>query len=362
MYPFDDIFSQTSVRKPPLITYKRKQQKQVQHYTLDQTPLNHDSDLENNATSLVTEKTLEPTTPEKAQPIDNVFDVAFLNRTSLQTTDIFDFPDQDIDDAQVELRIASSLHIKHKPQVKKSTTTASTNSKKKSRPTSTKRERVSSFSRTVSAPSSSTFMTDNSTASPTLSTTPVTNKRIHRLPDMKKKKRNLVSQLKGANGECLGTHTQTTGLRFYDISDDEDDTTLSTPVSLSLPTLLPSTSSSLSSPLTTTNSPTSFLDYKDRMEQELAELMRTEFGQDAPHILSSSSTSTDIATVPTTQAMAGKQQTSYVPENAIRTPITYKKRQTNKLSHSSNLSPCSETEGLDQQMEKQIQYLLSSDF
>ncbi|CAO3597419.1 unnamed protein product [Absidia cylindrospora] len=385
--------SRIKTRKTPTITYKRKQQP---YECITPRPLTPASATPLHSTISSTSQPSSPTelTPRSTEDEKENTEILHHNRQAKPnihtidldsappiTKDIFDLSDDDSSETQLEIRVASSLHsnnktkskptnpnqrTKHKKTQKtptKSTpnTNGTLNQKKNTKQTRTKPP--PSFTRTLSAPASTT----TTLPPPIIRTMSM----IPRLPDAKKRKRNLVSQLKAANGERPDLSTQSSGNRFYiDENDDEDDDDdiegndnddtfgyfksndhhVSTERS-NLPPLCPSTSmpSAIS-----TESTTSMNDYTDRMEQELADLMPTEFGDDDLNDSPSSSTSSSSLS----------QRAGYVPENTIHAPVTYKRVNSNRtfsLAAQPPSSPLS-LSGLDCDMEQQIQYLLSGNF
>ncbi|ORZ22935.1 hypothetical protein BCR42DRAFT_403619 [Absidia repens] len=398
----DSVFSDIYVRKTPIITYKRKQQP---YDCISPKPLTSTSAI---STTTLLQSTIssrtQPSSPTKLTPRsaeDEKENTEILdnNRHATPHTidldsappiakDIFDLSDDDSSETQVEIRVASSLHsnnsiksksanpnqrTKHKKTQKTPTKpTPNTNGTlhQKKSTTQTRTKPPPSFTRTLSAPASTT----TTSPSPIIRTMSM----IPRLPDTKRRKRNLVAQLKAANGERPELSTQSGGNRFYVDDDDDDDdhiegndngdmlgylksndyhvpTERSNMSSLYTPIPTPSSSSSTTSQAISAESTISMNDYTDRMEQELANLMRTEFGDDDLDDSPSSSTSSS----------SSSHRGGYVPENTIRAPVTYK-RVNNNRTFTSALQPLSSSplslSGLDHDMEQQIEYLLSGNF
>jgi hypothetical protein len=422
MFDTDHVFSNIHTRKAPVITYKRRQHtvsslQRLPIISPDSTTVQKASFF--NETASIEQQTVsvpEPTISDDKngriqhkQQISvgrSPMDPALLQTTRLPMLDIFDFPDEDNNDTEVELRIASSLHSNNKVSCKrtygrpakstkgrtavstsakisttKPTTSSrtmteplriqvmtgtdfsgdsdkkstevsiwdipadSTYSKKTIKPATSKSSLVP-FNRTLSAPAQTTTF---------LSSPPPLGRTMSSIPcEVKKRKRNVVSRLKAANGERLDSCSQPVGDRFYNMASDtdDDDSTTQRPMPtdhLSTTPSLPTPSSSDSYVLTPTASSSPSNVYNDHMEQELADLMRTEFGQPDDHRSSSSPPPPSSSTSSSTVSSLSSHRPCYVPENAIRAPVTYKRFHTKPSSSTPH----------DADLEQQIQYLLS---
>ncbi|KAI8343296.1 hypothetical protein BC941DRAFT_498376 [Chlamydoabsidia padenii] len=394
MYHTEQVFTNIYSRKPPAITYKRRQNTfgsiqrpstpPIISPSTDSTlfgvvPFICDTPTIQQQQVSTFESTLTTVKDDGIQQQTKTKTRLLTNSTALApitTTDVFDFPDVDSNDNEVELRVASSLHSNKvnnssklnnnnnnnnklntkNTSVKTTKTTSTTTNRKTTNNTNNKKAmespRVrSTTNRAITDTPSIWDMPDTSVnknaesttakrpsslkrtlSAPTPTTMPPIRSPI--APDIKKRKRNLVAQLKAANGErldqCSGSSK---ALRFYDMSSDSDDD--------------PTPPLSLTEPTTEAN------DYNAQMEQELEDLMKAEFGQldDQPLPSSSSSSSSSSSTT-------SSHRPSYVPENTIRAPVTYR-----RFHNKSSLSASSSTpDGLDLEMEQQIRYLLSDDF
>lgn len=418
MYGTDHVFNNIHARKAPIITYKRRQHtvSSIQRLPV----ISRDSILAGGAsftdetasseqqTVSVPERTIADDKNGKAQhkqqlsfgTCQSPIDPPSSQTTRLPLLDIFAFPDVDNNDTEVELRIASSLHSNNKVCSKRTygkpakatkgrnavsagshsntTPTKPTTSSRNMTESPRSRSVVESYSNKKTTESSIWDIPDNSTyikkaikpspapfnrtqSAPTMNfgSSPALGRTMSPMPsDVKKRKRNVVSRLKAANGERLDLCSQSVGDRFYNQASDTDDDDSTT----QQPTIhMPTNHLSASSP--TPSSSHSYVlppsspsnEYNERMEQELADLMRTEFGQldesghrssSSPPPPSSSSTSSSTAS-----SASSSHRPCYVPENAIRAPVTYKRFHTK--------TPSSTPRDADLEMEEQIQYLLS---
>ncbi|SAM09494.1 hypothetical protein [Absidia glauca] len=308
MFETDHVFSNIHTRKAPVITYKRRQHtvssiQRLPIITPDST-IAKKASIEQQTVS-VPEPTISDDKNGRTLHKQHInvgrspIDPALTQPTRLPMLDIFDFPDEDNNDTEVELRIASSLHSNNKVSSKrtygrpakstkgraavstsakisttKPTTSGrtmteplriqvmtetdfngdsnkkatevsiwdipddSTYSKKTIKPAIRKSSSIP-FNRTLSAPAQTTTF---------LSSPPPLGRTMSSMPcDVKKRKRNVVSRLKAANGERLDLCNQPVGDRFYnmasDSDDDDDDTT-----QRSMPTDHLSTTASLPTP------------------------------------------------------------------------------------------------------------------
>ncbi|ORZ17092.1 hypothetical protein BCR42DRAFT_437166 [Absidia repens] len=158
--------------------------------------------------------------------------------------------------------------------------------------------------------------------------------------DIRKRKRNLVSQLRYANGEIKDVNETNSGLDFTSFFlDSEENNIYGDQMN---PTLATTTNNS-NQHIPSIDIPTDFQDYHEQMEKVISELMVSEFGQD--ELEKEEEEEASSSSPPTLHQ-------SYVPENNIKAPITYSRRNNNNQQAAA-------FDGID--MEQLIKYILYGD-
>ncbi|KAI9307383.1 hypothetical protein BJ944DRAFT_237903 [Cunninghamella echinulata] len=383
-----DIFSNFYIRKPPIITYKRKQtfsSYTVNNFSAD--TIKSDIYLKNQ------EKENNNNNNVLKQKNDNIPKINPAI-TQVSKKDVFDFPDEDNTNSQVEIRVASTFHTNNHNNNTNNNNNNHNNDHHHNNNNNNKRsiEKVTNgnelqhkkialtkpkrptFLRTKSAPqdlmieNSNTIYTNvpllsASSSSSSKSSITHLNHIINNKPkptlltNIKKQpqqKKSLVSRLKSADGIC---NEPSNGLRLYD--DDNEPYQQQNDMAILSNKQVPSSSLSFSSQLYTENK-SQTTNYNQKMERDIEELLRSEFGEEfinafnpADLLLEFPSSGLNDANDHQQQEQEEQQRPRYIPENTIRAPVTYKRSHssTNKIHHQKN--------DFDSEIERQIQDLLS---
>ncbi|CAO3612704.1 unnamed protein product [Cunninghamella blakesleeana] len=411
-----DIFSNFYFRKPPIITYKRKPTYSgftSTNNTNATTTINSHSFNDYSTNTIKRTNYIEKNSQGKENIKNDITTATTLlknnkssfnipTKTPVPKKDVFDFPEEDSNNAQVEIRVATTFHKNKQQQQQQQYCQPTSNNNKRTiekvtngnglqyKKVALTKPRRPTFSRTKSAPQDlrSTYSNsvntiisssppsilnyhhhnnnnnNNKTGSfvlPSSSLPPLSNNYKKQQPQHK---RSLVSRLKSADGVCNNESLSSNGLRLYDTineddhlhsennHDDHDDDDIFSNRQKNQKRL---GNESILSQIPTMN-------HGQNIEKDINELLRSELGEEFINAFNNPSdllldlsnelfNNNDDVVVDSKlqEEEEEKQKSRYIPENTIRASVTYKR------SHHQH----SRKDDIDSELERQIHELLS---